>query len=105
MEDAIHAKKIYRLFPIEQLLTEPFNALSKVSQLEVPVLYVHGDQDHDVPAYLSQRLYDASPEPKKIWFAHGADHNNIEMTQADAYAAVIESFYSAERFAKELQSA
>ncbi|PZO59909.1 MAG: phospholipase [Phormidesmis priestleyi] len=92
MRDAIVAKDIYRLFPIEQLLTEPFDSLSKVSQLQVPVLYIHGDQDVDVPFDLSQALYDASPEPKWIWFAAGATHNNISNIQGDAYREVVQNF-------------
>ncbi len=92
MRDAILAKNIYRLFPIEQLLTEPFDSLSKVYQLQVPVLYIHGDQDADVPFDLSQALYDASPEPKWIWFAPGATHNNISTLQGDAYQKVVQDF-------------
>lgn len=92
MQDAVHAKKIYRLFPIAQLLTEPFDSLSKVKALKMPVLYVHGDQDLDVPTEMSQRLYDASPQPKYLWFAPGAGHNNIAAVAGDAYKAALQSF-------------
>ncbi len=92
MRDAILAKALYHLFPIEQLLTEPFDSLSKVSQLQMPVLYVHGDQDSDIPFELSQALHDASPEAKLIWLAPGATHNNISAIQGDAYGEVVQSF-------------
>ncbi len=95
MQDAIHAKKIYRLFPIEQLLTEPFDSLSKVKQLKMPVLYVHGDQDDDVPTEMSQRLYEASPQPKHIWVAPGAGHNDIPTVAGDTYKEALQSFLSA----------
>jgi uncharacterized protein len=92
MQDAVHAKKIYRLFPIQQLLTEPFDSLSKVKKLQVPVLYVHGDQDPDVPTEMSQRLYDASPHPKHIWLAPGAEHNNIAAVAGDSYKETLQAF-------------
>lgn len=101
MEDAIEAKKIYRAFPIKQLLAHPFDSLSKVNALKMPVLYVHGEQDFDVPAKFSHRLFAATPEPKQLWIAPGAEHNDISSVQGDAYAKVLESFCST----KQLQSA
>ena len=92
LRDAVEARPIYRLFPIEYMLREPFDSLSKVAQLKVPVLYIHGDRDPDVPAEMSQRLYDASPAPKQLWFATGADHNNISSFTGEAYSKVIKDF-------------
>ena len=92
MEDAVRSRPIYRLFPIHQLLTEPFDSLSKVGQLTLPTLYVHGDQDFDVPMPMSKQLYAASCEPKRLWIAPGANHNNICTEVGDRYAEVIQSF-------------
>lgn len=92
MEDAIYAKKLYRIFPVDKLLTEPFDSLSKIKNLKVPILFVHGDQDPDVPADMSERLYQAASEPKQLWLAPGADHNNISQVTGDAYRQVLETF-------------
>ncbi|MEM6450612.1 MAG: alpha/beta hydrolase [Cyanobacteria bacterium P01_D01_bin.105] len=92
MEDVVRAKPIYALFPIRQLLTEQFDSLSRVADLPMPVLYVHGDQDFDVPMPMSKRLYEASPERKQIWIAPGADHNNICLELSDRYQEVIQAF-------------
>jgi uncharacterized protein len=97
MQDAVHAKKIYRLFPIEQLLTEPFDSLSKVKKLKMPVLYVHGDQDLDIPTEMSQRLYEASPQPKHIWFAPGAGHNDIPAVAGDTYKEALHAFLNSDQ--------
>ena len=108
MEDAVHAKKIYSLFPVKQLLNHPFDSLSKVKELKVPTLYVHGDQDFDVPAEFSHRLYAATPEPKQLWIARGADHNNISQTQGEAYGALVQAFcktHQPDRREKQLQNA
>jgi len=95
MEDAVLAKQIYSFFPIRQLLSEPFDSLSRVGSLSMPVLYVHGDQDFDVPMPMSKRLYEASPEPKQLWIAPGASHNDICLELGDRYADVIDAFCSA----------
>jgi uncharacterized protein len=92
LQDVIESRGFYRFFPVAQLLAHPFNSLSKVSQLKVPVLYVHGDQDPDIPADMSQRLYNASPEPKQLWIATGADHNNISRALGDTYGEVVNAF-------------
>lgn len=92
MKDAVDAKKMYRLFPVEQLLAHPFDSLSKVKTLKTPVLYVHGDQDFDVPMQFSKTLYAATPNPKQLWIAPDADHNGICSAQGDTYAAVVNDF-------------
>jgi len=93
MKDAVEAKSIYRFFPIELLLTEPFDSLSKVGELRMPVLYMHGDRDFDVPIRFSQQLYAATPEPKQLFIARGADHN-MNTLAGDEYAAILQDFYS-----------
>ena len=94
MKDVVKGRAIYRFFPIEQLLAHPFDSLSKVSQLKVPVLYVHGDQDQDVPSFMSEHLYQASPDPKEIWLAKGANHNNIATLLGNAYGETVKAFCS-----------
>ncbi len=92
MKDVVETKGIYSLFPVEALLTEPFDSLSKVGNLQMPVLYVHGDQDFDVLARFSHQLYAATPEPKRIFIARGADHN-IGTLSGNEYATVLKDFY------------
>lgn len=99
MKDAVDAKSIYRFFPIEALLTEPFDSLSKVGELRMPVLYVHGDRDFDVPARFSHQLYAATPAPKQLFIARGADHN-MNTLAGDEYAAVLQDFYSSSHSAR-----
>ena len=35
----------YRVFPLDLILTQRFDSLSKVDRLRVPVLYLHGSDD------------------------------------------------------------
>ncbi len=58
-------------------MTHKFDSISKVAQLQVPVLYVHGEVDNIVPARLGRQLYEASPEPKEWYEVRGAGHNDM----------------------------
>ncbi|MEL6488495.1 MAG: alpha/beta fold hydrolase [Cyanobacteria bacterium J06621_3] len=92
MKDAVDAKRIYRLFPVKQLLKHPFDSLSKVKSLQVPVLYIHGAQDFDVPVRMSRQLLAATKSRKQLWIAPDADHNNICELHGQTLGTVIESF-------------
>ena len=92
MKEAVDAKRIYSLFPVDLLLEHPFDSLSKVKHLQMPVLYIHGEQDPDIPAEMSDRLYAATPGVKHIWLAPGADHNGILAVQREACAEAIKAF-------------
>ena len=92
MKDAVDAKRIYRLFPVKQLLKHPFDSLSKVKSLQVPVLYIHGAQDFDVPVRMSRQLLEATKSRKQLWIAPDADHNNICELHGQTLGTVIESF-------------
>ena len=105
MKEAIHAKKIYQFFPIEQLLSHAFDSLSKVQNLKVPVLYVHGDQDSDIPSVFSQQLFEASPAQKQLWLVPGAGHNNITIDFKAAYTEVATAFLSQPDFIAEQSKA
>jgi len=56
-----------------------------------PVFVIHGDEDVMMPASQSQRLYDAAPGPKAIWFGPGP-HSNIITTEPDEYGRRLFAF-------------
>jgi len=55
----------YALFPVNLFLNQRFDSIAKVSQLRLPVLYIHGTADEIVPFGMGKALYDATP------LAHG----------------------------------
>ncbi len=83
---------IYQLFPVNWLLTQHFDSLGKVGQLQVPILYIHGEQDEVVPAHMSQTLYDATPQPKQILKIASADHINVPEIGGSTYDNKIRQF-------------
>lgn len=73
--DMVNHQQIYRIFPIDLLLHQRFDAIDKVSSLAMPVLFIHGTADWQVPASMSQQLYEAAPRPKQIFLVPEAEHN------------------------------
>lgn len=79
-------------FPVERLLTQKFESLAKVPQLDMPVLYIHGVEDASVPASMSQQLYEATPEPKELWLVPDADHNDVVEQSGEDFQRRIQQF-------------
>lgn len=92
MLEAIGHRKVLQIFPVGLLLTEQFDSLSKVRSLRVPVLFLHGSADSVVPSEMSQRLYDAAPEPKQLLIISGADHVRIYQPGEQSYLKAIQRF-------------
>jgi len=80
------------IFPTDLLLTQKFDSIHKVTDLKLPVLYIHGLEDMQVPAAMSQALYDASPDPKQLYLVPDAGHNNVAEVAGPDYLKVIQSF-------------
>jgi uncharacterized protein len=79
--------------PVKLLLSQKFDSLSKMRDLRMPVLIVHGTGDSYVPTRFSQELYAAAPEPKKLLVVDGATHNNcLRVGTAEYLAAIRELF-------------
>jgi len=70
-------KAVYRLLPINLLLTERFDSIDRIAQLKLPVLFMHGTADPLVPLTMSERLYAAVTGSKKLVIVSGAVHSNL----------------------------
>lgn len=88
----IDRRPIYRLFPIEQLLHQRFESIRRVADLQMPVLFIHGLADSQVPADMSQTLYHLSPDPKDIFLVPTAGHNNVATIAGEDYLQTIQQF-------------
>jgi len=82
----------FGFLPIDWLLTQRFDSIRKVPNLQVPVLYIHGEADQQVPAAMSQQLYAASPEPKQLWLVPNAGHNGLGEAAGPAFFERVGSF-------------
>ncbi|TVP62279.1 MAG: alpha/beta fold hydrolase [Nodularia sp. (in: Bacteria)] len=90
--DIVTYRNLYRIFPVNLILTQRFESIKKVPQLKMPVLFIHGTADTTVPSFMSQELYHAAPEPKKLFLVPAADHNDTATVAGEEYLQWIKSF-------------
>jgi fermentation-respiration switch protein FrsA (DUF1100 family) len=81
-----------RHLPLGPLMTQRFDALSQAPRIRAPVLFVHGTADSVVPATMTQRLFDAAPEPKRMLLIEGGNHSNSSDQGADDYRRAVADF-------------
>jgi fermentation-respiration switch protein FrsA (DUF1100 family) len=67
----------YPYVPAALLIWDRFDSLSRISAVKVPILILHGGRDAIVPDRFSRALFDAAPEPKEVWFAPDAGHEEL----------------------------
>lgn len=82
----------YGWVPVNWLLHQRFDSLSKLPRLKVPVFFIHGLADASVPAEMTQELYQAAPQPKRLWLVPGADHNDVLPTAGMEYLNRVHQF-------------
>ncbi len=65
------------LLPAPWLPLTNYDALSKISRLDRPLLVMHGDRDRTVPEAMGKRIFDAAPEPKRYVSFPASGHSDI----------------------------
>ncbi len=60
-------------------LRESWNSLKNLSQLNVPLLIIHGEQDSIIPFRFGKELYDAYTGPKTLIPLPRINHNDIPL--------------------------
>ncbi|MDJ0733111.1 MAG: alpha/beta fold hydrolase [Nostocaceae cyanobacterium] len=91
VKDVVIHRNNFWMFPVDLMLTQRFESINKVSNLKMPVLFIHGTADLTVPSFMSQNLYKAAPEPKTIMMVTGAGHNNAAEVAAYEYIQAVKS--------------
>jgi fermentation-respiration switch protein FrsA (DUF1100 family) len=81
----------YRLFPVDLLLHQRFDSIAKIPSLKMPILYIHGTEDADVPAYMSKELYAATTAPKQLLIIEGANHVNVAEVAEQKYLEAVQN--------------
>ena len=82
----------YWMFPVDLILNQRFDSISKVRSLQMPVLFIHGTADSVVPSAMSQLLYTAAPEPKQLVLIPGAGHNDLAEVGGSQYLQAVQKF-------------
>lgn len=79
----------YTSFSVDGLLTQRFDSLAKVSAVKAPALFVHGTADRFVPPTMTERLYAAAPEPKRLLMIENGNHGNSTGVGFERYLAAV----------------
>ncbi|WP_300243347.1 alpha/beta hydrolase [Pseudomonas sp.] len=75
--------------PVRWLLSQKFDSIDKIGEIGMPLLVVHGLKDDYVPPRLSQQLFKAALEPKKLLLVPGGTHNNSMRLAGKDYGQAI----------------
>ena len=83
----------YPYVPAARLLWDRYESLARIGAVRAPVLVLQGGRDAVVPPRFGQALYRAAPEPKELWVAPEAGHEDLAGYGAlDAAVAFIERY-------------
>ncbi|MDF2609278.1 MAG: hypothetical protein K0R92_752 [Lachnospiraceae bacterium] len=63
-----------------------------VMQTNAPVLFIHGEEDHFIPATMTQTMYEAKPEKKELYIAPNAKHGESCQKNRKEYKEVLDEF-------------
>jgi pimeloyl-ACP methyl ester carboxylesterase len=63
--------------PLHLVARNQFRSFEKVSQLELPKLFIHGTADETIPFQVGQRLYENAAAPKQWYPVPYAGHNDV----------------------------
>ena len=78
-------------------LKDHYDSISRIQQLKMPILVLHGGQDGVVPIDQGRKLYMAANDPKRFQIIERATHNNMCEVGGGLYWGAIESFIKTAR--------
>ena len=68
------------------------SSVKQLAKTDLPILFIHGDEDVFVPTDMVYENYQASKGPKELYIVKGAGHAKTFKTDRDAYEKVIATF-------------
>lgn len=84
------AKRVYPFLP-SFLFSIRLDSVSKIKNINAPILIIHSKNDEIVPFDMGKKLFDAAKEPKEFAEIAGA-HNTAYIDSKEKYIASIRSF-------------
>ena len=64
----------YPIFPKNWLMFDQFRSDLAISDVHIPILFLHGDEDDIIPISLGRRLFELANEPKTLMQVSGGKH-------------------------------
>ncbi|AFY37342.1 alpha/beta hydrolase fold protein [[Leptolyngbya] sp. PCC 7376] len=82
----------YSFMPVDFLLHQRFESLSKIPEVTIPTLFIHGLEDDVIPAEMGETLYESAIAPKQLYLVPDAGHNDLAETAGQSYDDAILTF-------------
>ena len=79
--------------PVGPLISQRFDAGSRIAKVQVPVLVVHGSEDSLIRPELGRALYDNARAPKRFVLVEGGSHHNTNALGAAQYAQALRELF------------
>ena len=84
------AKKLFPVLPIGAMFrSEIYDTASRMGNINVPVLVIHGRQDEMIPVSQGQALFEAANEPRELYLVEGAGHSDVSLSAGSAYGRTL----------------
>ena len=87
----------YGWLPVGFLISQRFEALEKIKKVALPKLLMHGTSDTVIPHAMSDALFKAASEPKRLVKFDGASHSGIAWAAPAEYVEVVRAFVATTR--------
>ena len=92
IENIVNSDKLLRLLPLDLLLTQHFNSISKIESIQTPLLMFHGTEDEIIPRSMARKLFTAAPQPKQLVMIPQARHDSLHKTGGAKYLLNLQQF-------------
>ena len=89
--DLANEMGVESVVPVRLILTERFDAISKIGSVHIPTLILEGDSDRPLRA---RRLYDSARDPKQLALISGGGHEDSAEMNPKVYFGALNSFLS-----------
>ena len=83
------AKTFYPYIPVSLLLKDKFDNKSKIKNIKVPILIMHGEADQIVPFFMGKKMFEKANMPKYSYFTK---HDNHMMEYDENLIKALNSF-------------
>lgn len=77
-----------------QMGAKDYSTIDALKTNEIPVLFIHGTEDHFVPVEMTYENYKACKAPKRLFVVPGADHGMSYVLDEAGYKAVVRDFWN-----------
>lgn len=71
------AAELYPYAPINLLLKDRFDSISKIAKIHTPLMIIHSKDDEVMPFAHGKKLYDAAVKPKEMHVFENAGHSHF----------------------------